>query len=126
MPRLNLRTKLLGTGLVLLAFTAAISALSIATISGAVDRGTTIYDDGIVPLNTLGERAQPASRGSRSAGPQALLAGKSISAEDAAAIEKKRPTLDAMILGNEGDEGTLSDEEAAVIEAYQADFATPT
>src|SRR4029453_7368153 len=54
MPRINLRAKLLATGAILLAFTAGISALSIATISGAVDHGTTIYDDGVVPLRNLG------------------------------------------------------------------------
>ena len=118
MPRLSLRTKLLGTGLVLLAFTAAISALSIATISGAVDRGTTIYDDGVVPLRNLGTAHSAFAQLNRTV-TSVLVARSDVSADEVAAIEQQAADVSAMVLGNEGDEGTLSDEEAAVKAAYQ-------
>ncbi len=121
MPRLNLRTKLLGTGFVLLAFTAAISALSIATISGAVDRGAAIYHDGVEPLRDLGGAHSAFADVERTV-TSALLVRSGVSAEEAAAIEQAAADVDAMILGNEGDEGTLSGEEAAVTESYKAHF----
>ena len=122
MPRLNLRAKLLGTGLVLLGFTAAISALSIATISGAVDRGTTIFGDGVLPLSTLSTAHSDFARLNRMVTGE-LLAGTTITAEDAAAIEDLAADVDGRIVGNEGEEGIESGDEAGAIELYEADFA---
>ena len=122
MPRLNLRAKLLGTGLVLLAFTAGISALSIATISGAVDSGTTIYDDGVLPLRNLGDAHSEFARLNRLVTGE-LVAGTPITAEDAAVMEALATEVDARILGNEGEEGIETGDEAAIIETYEADFA---
>src|SRR4051812_28984168 len=82
--RLTLRTKLLATGAILLGFTAAISALSITTISRAVERGTTIYDDGVVPLTNLGEaQAAFANLDRRLEG---LLLARTLTGIDAAAV----------------------------------------
>jgi len=125
MPRLNLRTKLLATGLVLLGFTAAISALSIATISGAVDRGTTIYDDGVVPLGNLGEAHGLFAILDRRV-LTILTAGRPMTADEASAIERGAAEVDALVLGYSGDEGSSSDEERVVEEAYPADFAAYT
>jgi methyl-accepting chemotaxis protein len=122
MPRLNLRAKLLGTGLVLLAFTAAISALSIATISSAVDRGTTIYDDGIVPLRNLGE-----AHGDLTAFDRRLLAklvdGTAMTAEDVAAFQQDIAAIHAQTLEYEGEEGIQTDDERLVLASYESDFS---
>ena len=122
MPRLNLRAKLLGTGLLLVAFTAAISALSITTLSQAVDRGTTIYDDGIVPLGNLGAaHGRFASLDRRVL--MTLMAGTKVSAGDVAAIEKEASEIGAAIEAYEGQEGIPTDQERTVKEAERADFA---
>ena len=123
MPRLNLRTKLLGTGLVLLAFTAAISALvHLHDLRGGRSRYDDLRRRHRAPRNTSASAHSQLGALDRQV-LQALLAGTSISAADAAAIEEEAVELDATILGNEGDEGTLSDDESVVIEAYKADFA---
>lgn len=121
MPRLTLRTKLLATGAILLTFTAAISVLSIATISGAVDRGTTIYDDGVVPLANLGNAHGAFGEFDRSVA-AALLTGATMSAADVSDLQQRLADIDASILGHEGDEGTLSAEERDVQNAYRVDF----
>jgi methyl-accepting chemotaxis protein len=121
MPRLNLRMKLLGTGLVLLAFTTAISALSIATISGTVDRGTAIYDDGVVPVRNLGEAHQEIAALDRRV-LTALVTATAISNADVTAIEKNATEVDAAILAYEGDEGIASADQLAVEKAYRTDF----
>jgi methyl-accepting chemotaxis protein len=54
MPRLKLRARLLVTGLVLLAFTAGIAALSIESIASVSDRGATLFDQGLTSIQTLG------------------------------------------------------------------------
>ncbi len=122
MPRLNLRTKLLGTGFVLLAFTAGISALSIATISGAVDRGTTIYDDGVVPLRNLGEAHGHLADIDRRV-LSILLTRKVLRSVDAEALKQEAADLHASVLAFEGAEGIESDDEAVVAEAYEVHFA---
>jgi methyl-accepting chemotaxis protein len=121
MPRINLRAKLLATGAILLAFTAGISALSIATISDAVDHGTTIYDDGVVPLRNLGTAHHDFARLNEHLG-SILIAREAIGAAEVAAIDKEAADVNALILGYEGDEGIPSAEEVAVAEAYQAHF----
>ncbi len=130
MPRLNLRTKLLGTGLVLLAFTAAISALSIATISGAVDRGSNIYNDGVIPLHNLDDahgRLADLDRRVLST----LITGPVVTAADVAKIETDAVDVDAQILAYRGGvdaeaslQGSVaSDAERALVGVYRADFA---
>src|SRR5258708_31782155 len=121
MPRLTLRAKLLATGAILLAFTAAISALSISTISGTVERGTAIYDDGVVPIRNLGEAHRAFAHLNREV-VTFLIAGTPISAKDVTATEAEASAVDAMILSYEGAEGVISDEEKAAEDAYRADF----
>jgi methyl-accepting chemotaxis protein len=123
MPRINLRAKLLATGAILLAFTAGISALSIATISGAVEHGTTIYDDGIVPLRNLGNAGHAFARVNDDV-VSILIAREAIGAPEAAAIQKAAAEVDALILAYEGDEGIANPDEIAVNQAYGAHFAT--
>ena len=52
-----------------------------------------------------------------------LVAGTTITAEDAAAIEALAAEVDARVTGNEGEEGVESGDEAAVLEQYEAEFA---
>ena len=122
MPRLDLRTKLLGTGLVLLGFTTAISALSIATISGAVDRGTAIYDKGVIPLRNLGDAHVAFAHVNRQV--MTAVLDRTASLEIAAAIDNDAADVNAKILAYQGAEGVLTDAERAVSDAYRIDFAT--
>ncbi|MHB8958897.1 MAG: MCP four helix bundle domain-containing protein, partial [Candidatus Limnocylindrales bacterium] len=83
---LNVRTKLLGTSAVLLAFMVAVGLLAIVNL-GTVDQiGSAIYDSGVVPMNDLSDaRAAVADLNTQVL--RAVAAGSVTGTSDAAAAD---------------------------------------